>query len=242
MARGRRDRYHRIGFILPFTVAAIVTPVQIGVGDWAAHFVAERQPVKLAAMEGVYRTAEGVPLHIGGVAIDERMRYAIEIPYGLSLLAHWDPHARVLGLDTVPPDQWPPVNVVHLSFQAMVAMGFALLALALWAGAVAWRRRRLPESRWFYLAASLSGVAAVVALEAGWITTEVGRQPWIVYGHQRTAEAVNPARGLVVGFAIVALTYLVLTIVTVYVLRRLAADRPVPIAPQESDVAEAPVP
>ncbi|WP_246002433.1 cytochrome ubiquinol oxidase subunit I [Allorhizocola rhizosphaerae] len=242
MLRGRRDRYHRLGFAIPFTIAAVVTPVQIGVGDWAAHFVAERQPVKLAAMEGVFQTGEGVPLHVGGVVIDGEMRYAIEIPHGLSLLATWDPNGRIMGLDHVPRDEWPPVNVVHLSFQAMVAIGFALLGLAAWAGFIAWRRRRLPRSPWFYRAAALSGVGSVIALEAGWVTTEVGRQPWIVYGVQRTADAVNPAPGLVWGFVAVSVIYAMLTVATVYVLRRLARDVPVPVAPQERDVEEYPVP
>jgi cytochrome bd ubiquinol oxidase subunit I len=240
--RGRDDRYHRLGFLLPFAVAAAITPVQIGVGDWAAHFVAERQPVKLAAMEAVMQTDRGVPLHVGGVMIDGELRYALEIPDGLSLLAHWNPNAEIRGLEEVPEDQRPPVNVVHLSFQTMVAAGFALLGLAAWAAVVGWRRRRLPRSRWFYRAAGVSGVAAVVALEAGWVTTEVGRQPWIVYGVQRTAEAVNPAPGLVWGFVIVAVVYLLLTVATVYVLRRLATDRPVPLAPQELDVERSPVP
>src|SRR6185437_1514472 len=102
LLKGRRDDYHRTGFRVPFTVAAILTPIQIGVGDWAAHFVADYQPTKLAAMEGVYHTANGVPLHVGGVAIDGKLRYAIEIPDGLSLLAHWNPNARIVGLDQVP--------------------------------------------------------------------------------------------------------------------------------------------
>jgi cytochrome d ubiquinol oxidase subunit I len=239
MLRGRRDRYHRLGFLLPFAVAAAITPVQIGVGDWAAHFVAHRQPVKFAAMEGLYATERAAPLHLGGVYIDDQLRYAIPIPYGLSLLAHWDPTAEVSGLEEVPPDVRPPVNVVHWSFQLMVAAGFGLLALGVWLG-LAWRRRRdLPRSPWFLRASALSGVAAVVALEAGWVTTEVGRQPWIVYGVMRTREAVNPAPGLRLGFFAALLVYAVLTVATVYVLRRLAgraADAPetgIPAAPQE---------
>lgn len=237
MLRGRRDRYHRLGLLLPITVAAAITPVQIGVGDWAAHFVADYQPVKLAAMEGVFETGRGVPLHLGGIAVDGEMRYAVEIPYGLSLLAQWDPNGLVLGLNEVPPGDRPPVNVVHWAFQVMVGLGLALLALAVWLGIAWWRRREPPRSRWFLRAAALSGVAAVLALEAGWIVTEVGRQPWIVFGVMRTAEAVNPAPGLVWGFVLVSLVYLVLTVATVYVLRRLARDVPVPIAPQEPDVS-----
>ena len=233
--RGRRDRYHRLGFLLPFVLAAAVTPVQIGVGDWAAHFVADRQPVKLAAMEGVFHTERGAPLHLGGIAVDGQLRYAIEIPFGLSLLAHWNPNAEIRGLDQVPPDRRPPVNVVHPSFQAMVGSGLALLGLSGWFVLAWWRRRDLPRSRWFYRAASLAGVVAVVALEAGWVTTEVGRQPWIVYGIMRTRDAVSSAPGLRAGLFALLVVYTVMTVATVYVLRRLAR-MPLPVAPQEPDV------
>jgi cytochrome d ubiquinol oxidase subunit I len=236
MLRGRNDRYRRLGFLLPFAVAAVITPVQIGVGDWIAKVVAANQPVKLAAMEGVFTTQTGAPLHVGGVVVDGEMRYAVEIPYGLSLLAHWDPEAEILGLDDVPADERPPVNITHLAFQLMVAMGFFLLALSAWM-ALAWRRHRdLPRSPWFLRAAAVSGPAAVLALEGGWVTTEVGRQPWIVYGIERTADAVNPAPGLVYGFVVVSAVYLALTVATVYVLRLLARRRLEPIAPQEPDV------
>ncbi|MGP4022041.1 cytochrome ubiquinol oxidase subunit I [Actinomadura sp. 3N407] len=241
MLRGRRDRYHRLGFLLPFTFAAVVTPVQVGVGDWAAHLVAEYQPAKLAAMEGAYVTERGAPLHLGGIAVDGELRYAVEIPNALSLLAHWDPDAPVAGLDQVPVADRAPVNVVHWSFQIMVGIGFALLLLALWFAVVWWRRRDLPRTPWFLRAACLTGVGAVVALESGWVTTEVGRQPWVVYGVMRTKDAVNPAPGLWVGLALVTAVYVVLTVATVYVLRRLARDRPVPAAPQEQDVTGYPV-
>ena len=236
MLRGRRDRYHQLGFLIPFVAAAAITPVQIGVGDWAAHFVAHYQPTKLAAMEGVYHTERGVPLHIGGIAVDGKLRYAIEIPDGLSLLAHWDPDAEVQGLDQVKPVDRPPVNVVHLAFQTMVGLGFGLLGLGAWF-AIVWRRHRdLPRSVWFYRAAAVSGAAAVAALECGWVTTEVGRQPWVVYGRLRTTDAVNTAPGLWIGLLVVAAVYVVMTIATVYVLRRLARSTPVPVAPQDSDV------
>jgi len=195
--------------------------------------------VKLAAMEGVFRTERGVPLHLGGIAVDGELRYALEIPNGLSLLAHWDPDAEIRGLDGVPVADRPPVNVVHPAFQVMVGCGLALLGLAGWLLLARWRRRELPRSAWFLRAASAGGVLAVLALEAGWVTTEVGRQPWIVYGIERTADAVNPAPGLRTGFYLVATVYAVLTVVTVGVLRRLARDVPVPVAPQEDDVTAA---
>jgi cytochrome d ubiquinol oxidase subunit I len=242
MLRGRTDRYHRLGFLVPFTVAAVMTPVQVGVGDWAAHFVADYQPVKLAAMEGLYQSERGAPLHLGGIAVDGELRYAIEIPNALSLLAHWDPDAEITGLDTVPADQQPPVNIVHWSFQLMVGAGLTMLAVAAaFAFICAWRRDWL-TNRWFLRAAVLCGPAAVLALEAGWTTTETGRQPWIVYGILRTHDAVNTAPGLRVGLAVIVLVYTLLTAATVWVLRRLARDKPVPVAPQESDVETFPVP
>lgn len=239
--RGRRDHYHMLGFFVPFTVAAVLTPVQIAVGDWIARFIADYQPVKLAALEGVYDTARGVPLHVGGVVIDGEMRYAIAIPDGLSLLAHHNPNAEIMGLNQVPENDRPPVNVVHLSFQAMVGLGFALLALSAWPAVSWWRRRRPPQSRWFWRAAVLAGPAAVAALEAGWITTEVGRQPWIVYGIMRTADAVNPSPGLWAGLVILVAVYAALTAGAIFVLRRLTRDKPVPLAPQELDVKRYPV-
>jgi cytochrome d ubiquinol oxidase subunit I len=237
MLRGRRDRYHRLGFLIPFVLAASVTPAQIGVGDWAAKFLATNQPVKLAAIEGVYKTSSGVPLHVGGIYIDNEMRYALEVPNALSLLAHWDPNAVVTGLADVAEADRPPVNVVHIAFQLMVAIGLALLGLAAWFAAAWWRRRDLPHSVWFLRAAASAGVASAVAVEAGWVTTEVGRQPWAVWKVMRTAEAVTPVPGLLAGLLAVATVYVALTIATVYALRRLARV-PVPVAPQESDAEQ----
>ncbi|MFD0206795.1 MULTISPECIES: cytochrome ubiquinol oxidase subunit I [Saccharothrix] len=232
MLRGRRDRYHRLGLLIPLTVAAVVTPVQIGVGDWIANVVADNQPTKLAAMEAHHETSAGVPLSLGGIYVDGELRYAVEIPYGLSLLIHHDPDGVVPGLAEVPADERPPVNVVHLAYNAMVGIGSALLLLAGWFGLVWWRRRRIPHTRWFLRAVAVSGVAAAVAMEAGWITTEVGRQPWIVYGILRTADAVSPAPGLGYGLVAVVVVYTVLTAFTVVVLRRLARGHDT-LAPQE---------
>jgi cytochrome d ubiquinol oxidase subunit I len=234
MLRGRRDRYHRFGLMIPLTIAAIVTPIQIGVGDWIANVVAENQPVKLAAMEGLFRTGTAVPLSLLGVYYDDELHYAIEIPWGLSLLVTHDPNGFVAGLESVPPDLRPPVNVVHLAYNTMVGIGTALLLLAAWLGWTWWRRHRIPRSSWFLRAVAVSGVAAVIAMESGWVTTEVGRQPFTVYGILRTADAVSPAPGLYWGFYAVVAIYVVLTVFTVYVLRRLARSHATP-APQELD-------
>jgi cytochrome d ubiquinol oxidase subunit I len=146
----------------------------------------------------------------------------------------------VAGLDTVPPELRPPVNVTHLSYNLMVGIGFALVALAGWLGWYWWRRRDIPRSRWFLRAVAVSGVAAVTALESGWVATEVGRQPWVVYEIQLTRDAVSTAPGLRWGFFAVVAVYLVLTVMTVYVMRRLARGHEMP-APQEPEREEATV-
>jgi len=198
------------------------------VGDWAAKFLHERQPIKLAAIEGVFKSGSHVPLHLGGIYVDGEMKYAIEIPNGLSLLTGYKPSTFITGLETVPAENRPPVNIVHLAFQGMVGIGFALLALSGLFALVWLRKRRLPRTPWFWRAAALAGVGAAFALEAGWVTTEVGRQPWVVYGVLRTADAVNPAPGLRWGFYLVTVVYAVLTAITVVVLRRMTRTTPVP--------------
>jgi cytochrome d ubiquinol oxidase subunit I len=222
MLRGKRDRYHRIGFMIPFTVAAVLSPIQLLVGDWAAKFLATNQHIKLAAIEGLTHTTAGAPLSLGGVYIDGQLRYAIHIPNALSILAHWNPHAVVYGLDTAPPADRPPVTPVHLSFQVMVGFGTLFILLAIWYAILLRRHRDLTASRWFLRGASVAGIGAVLALEAGWVTTEIGRQPWIAWGHMRVLQAVNPEPGLTVGLIAVLVVYTVMTIATVTVLRLLA--------------------
>jgi cytochrome bd ubiquinol oxidase subunit I len=239
MLRGRRDRYHRLGLLVPLTGAAILTPVQIVVGDWAARMVAEYQPTKLAAMEGLAKTTKGAPESLFGYFSAGRLHDAIHIPDGLSLLARLNPHATIQGLDAVPASGRPPlVTLVHLSFDLMVGIGFGLLALGAWLAWSWWRTRELPQTAWFLRAVAVSGIAAVAAMELGWVTTEVGRQPWIVYHVLRVANAVNPEPGIQYGFYAVVAIYAILTVTTVAVLRRFTRARPVPDAPQERDVEE----
>lgn len=249
MLRGRRDRYHRLGFTVPFALGAVVTPAQLVVGDWAARFVADFQPTKLAAMEGVYRTGSHVPLTLGGISGHQGLKYGLEIPSGLSLLVGYSRDTVVQGLDRVPPALRPPVTGVHLAFDLMVLCGFFLLGMGAWLLATWFLRRRqgrgwLGEGRLasaFLALGALTGPAAVTALECGWTVTEEGRQPWVVVGLMRVRDAVNPAPGLMAGLWLVLVVYAAMTVAAVYVLRRLARGRPVPTAPQEADVAGYPV-
>ena len=220
--RGRRGRYERVALVVPLTVAAFAAPVQIVVGDWAARDVAREQPVKLAALEGLHETEAGAPVHLLGWYDGEEVRYGIELPRLLSLLAFHDPNARVDGLAEVPADERPPVNVVRIAFQTMVGIGLGLAAISLVYLFVWLRRRRLPRSRWFYRAVVAAGPLSVVALIAGWVTTEVGRQPWVVYGQMRTEEAITGAGGIPVGYASLVLVYAGLLAAVAWILRRLA--------------------
>jgi cytochrome bd ubiquinol oxidase subunit I len=219
---GRRDRYHRVGFVVPFTIAALVSPVQILVGDWAARSVAENQPVKLAAIEGLGQTTEGAPLHLLGWYRDGEVVGGIRIPRALSLLSEHRPDAEVAGLEEAPSDERPPVNVVRVAFQTMVAIGTGLFLLSAVYLAVWWRKRRPPASPWFYRAAVAAGPLATVALLCGWITTEVGRQPWIVYEVMRVDQAVTGADGIPFGYGFVAAVYALLTVGAVAILVRMA--------------------
>jgi cytochrome d ubiquinol oxidase subunit I len=213
--RGRRDRHHRVGLVVALSVAALAAPAQLLVGDWAARTVAERQPVKLAAFEGLERTTKGAPFSLPG---------GIEIPDLLSVLAFHDPGATVTGLDSVPADDRPPTGIVKVSFRTMVFIGTALTVLGAWFLWVWWRHARLPSSPWFHRALVAAGPLALVALIAGWITTEVGRQPWIVYQVMRTESAVTGASGVPVGFAALGLVYAGLVAVAFVMLRRLGRE------------------
>jgi cytochrome bd ubiquinol oxidase subunit I len=222
--RGRWGRYERTALAIPLTVAALAAPVQVLVGDWAAREVAIVQPVKLAALEGLGQSTRGAPTHILGWYTDGQVKYGIRIPKLLSLLAFHDPNATVRGLDTVPAEDRPPVNVVRVAFQTMVGIGTLLALLGMVFLFVRVRRKRLPESRWFYIALAVAGPASVVALISGWVTTEVGRQPWVVYGVMRTSQAVTGAGGIPVGYVTLVVVYLGVGLAVAWILRRLASQ------------------
>lgn len=215
--RGRHDRVHRLGIVVPLVFAAIAAPVQPFVGHFSGQRVADEQPAKLAAMEGLAETEARARLELGGWWSGDELVGAIPIPIDglLSFIAQNDPDATVIGLSDIPADERPPVNITHLAFQLMVALGTLLAGLAVWAAWRAWRARRgngdLLGSRWFLRALVLAGPAAVVAMEAGWVVTEVGRQPWIVYGHLRTSEAVTDAGYVWVTLVVLVVVYASMT-------------------------------
>jgi cytochrome d ubiquinol oxidase subunit I len=222
--RGRWGRFERTAITIPLTIAALAAPVQVLVGDWAARDVATTQPIKLAAIEGLGTTTRGAPEHLLGWYTDGQVKYGIEIPHLLSLLAFHSWNAPVTGLNAVPPNQRPPVNVVRIAFQTMVGIGTLLALLGMLYVVVRIRRKRLPESFWFYRAVVLAGPLSVIALIAGWTVTEVGRQPWVVYRVMPTADAVTGAKGIPVGYATLVVTYLAVACAVAWILRRLARE------------------
>lgn len=245
MLRGRRDRLHRLGMLIPLTIALIATPIQIFVGDTAARAVADHQPAKFAGFECIRKTGTDQTEYVGGICTSGGVKGAIGIPGLDSLLVGFSTGTKVTGLEQIPQDERPPANtLLHLSFDAMVGIGTALLALGAWLGLAWWRRRDIPATVWFLRAVAISGTAAILALWFGWIVTEVGRQPWIVQGFMRTSEAVTEAKGIWFVFAAVIVLYAGLGTGATLVLRTLSrrwreegdaeAEADIPYAPTEA--------
>jgi len=226
LLRGAAPAFHGRALMLALSVGAPAAVVQPLSGDLSARVVAETQPVKLAALEGQWETERGAPLRIGGWpdASREETRWALEIPRGLSLLAFHDPNAEVRGLRSVPPEDRPPVRIVHVGFQTMVGLGSAMALVALWAAWVAWRRRDLSSDRRLLRALVIVAPFGFLATEAGWVVTEVGRQPWVVQGFMRTAHAVTPMPGLVVPMVTFTALYVGLGIVVVALVASLVRE------------------
>lgn len=226
MLRGRTERYYRLGFLIPFTVAAIATPVQMLVGDFAARSVYHDQPVKFAAMELVDTNATDVPETLGGyLDADGDVRFGVPIPGLASFLSGGSTSTEIDGLDSVPPEDRPTlrqVNTVHLAWDVMVGIASALMLLVLWFAIVWWRRRALPRSKWFLRFGAISGIAAVIALEAGWVVTEVGRQPWVVYDYMRVEDAVTGNSGVWITFIGVVVLYTAVVATLIAVVRAMA--------------------
>jgi cytochrome d ubiquinol oxidase subunit I len=216
----RRNAFHRRALAIALLVGAPAAALQPVSGDLSARAVADYQPAKLAAMEAHFETGPRAPLVIGGLPdmATRETRFALRIPGGLSFLAHHDPDAVVTGLDQFPRQDWPHVPTVHLAFQIMVGLGTYLAVVAVWAGLLALRRRDLCDSTWLLRAVALAAPMGFIAIEAGWTVTEVGRQPWIVYGVLRTAEAVTPMPGLIVPFLGFTVLYCLLGVVVAWLL------------------------
>jgi cytochrome d ubiquinol oxidase subunit I len=227
LLRDQKNLFHRCALSIALMIGGITAVLQPFSGDLLARMLARYQPIKLAAFEGQFETERGAPLRIGGVPDVEtgETRYAIEIPYGLSLLAFHDPNAIIKGLEEFPRDQWPPVAIVHIAFQIMVAAGFAMMAVALWGLWLTWRRK-LYNSRRFLYAVVIASPFGFIAIESGWTVTEVGRQPWIIFGVMRTAEAVTPMPGLVIPFLTFTLIYIFLAVIVVLLLIRQVRESP----------------
>jgi cytochrome d ubiquinol oxidase subunit I len=245
MLRGRRDRLHRLGLLIPLTIACIVTPIQLFVGDTAAREVADHQPAKFAGMECIQKSGDDQTEYVGGICTSDGVKAAIPIPDLDSYLVGFSAGTEVTGLASIPADERPPANtLLHLAFDAMVGIGTALLALGAWLGFVWWRRRDIPRTPWFLRAVAVSGIGAILALWFGWIVTEVGRQPWIVQGYMRTEEAVTEAEGIWFAFGGVLLLYAGLGTGAILVLRAMsrrwreegdaAGEADVPYGPQEA--------
>jgi cytochrome d ubiquinol oxidase subunit I len=239
MLRGRRDDHHRLGFTVPFVFATVAAVSQPFIGHLLGLRLGTSQPSKLAAFELATETESPSPLRLGGLLIDGQVRFSIDIPVLGSVISRNSFTKPVQGLETIPDADEPPINLAHLAFQSMVGIG-TLLALAVvifWLAR--WRKRDLTDNRWFLRFAVVAGPLAVVALECGWIATEVGRQPWTVWRVLRTSEAASTSGGLWWSLAGVVVVYLGMTVGAYVVLRSMArrwrsgeVDLPSPYGPE----------
>lgn len=222
LLKDRGNLFHRKAMKIALAVGALAAIVQPLSGDYSAKDVAERQPAKLAAMEGHFKTSQPAPLIIGGIPDEEaeEVHYAIEIPGMLSFLAHGDFNAEVIGLDQFPKDEWPPVVVTHIAFQIMVAAGFIMMGVGLIYLFLYWKRKEVLFQNWFLWMVGLCMPLGFIAVEAGWTVTEVGRQPWIIYGIMKTEDALSSMPGLQYPFYIFTGLYLLLTGILIWLMRR----------------------
>lgn len=220
LLREPMNTFHRRALAIALLVGAPAALLQPISGDISARNVARYQPAKLAAMEALFETRRSAPLLLGGWPDMETrtVRYGIEIPAGLSLLAAHDPDAEIAGLDQFPREDWPHVPTVHVAFQVMVGLGTAMALVALWVVWTVARRRQIAEHPLLLKALAVCAPFGFIAIEAGWTVTEVGRQPWVVHGVLRTADAVTPMPGLTYTLAGFTLLYILLGIVVVWML------------------------
>ncbi len=229
LLRTPAEPFHRKAFAIAWILAVVTTLLQPISGDLLAKQVAHNQPVKLAAMEGQFETERGAPLRIGGIPDVARRKtsYALEIPKALSILSYNDPNAEVKGLNHFPEENWPPVAIVHIAFQVMVGCGVILLVTTLLGMGLSMKHRTWPFSAWFLKLVIACSPLGILAIQAGWTVTEVGRQPWIIYGVMLTRDAVTPMPQLMIPFLTFSLLYLFLAVVVVFLLKRQVFDTPI---------------
>ena len=222
LLKDRHNLFHQKALKISLTVGAIAALIQPISGDISAKDVAERQPIKLAAMEALFETSQPADFVIGGIPDEDtkQVNYAIHIPKLLSFLAHGDFNAEVIGLDAFPEEEHPPVLITHIAFQIMIFCGMLLAALAVLYLLFTWRWKYMIDRRWFLWVVTLAMPLGFIAVEAGWTVTEVGRQPWIIYGIMRTEDAVSSMPGLDVTFYIFTSLYLMLSFILVWLMRR----------------------
>ena len=222
LIKNKKNQIHRKAFIIALSFGSIFAVLQPLSGDFTAKDVAKRQPIKLASMEGHFKTEKGAGLTIGGIPDEktETTKYGIKIPKFLSFLAYGDFNAEVKGLDDFPRENWPPILIVHLAFQIMVACGFILAALSIlfWIFRIKWKDKLLDNK--FLINAAVCAPLGFIAIEAGWIVTEVGRQPWVIYNILKTVDSVTPVPGQVFHLSAFFVIYSILSIVAVWLMRR----------------------
>jgi len=227
--RGKRDEYHRKAMLLGLTLGLVSIPLQMIAGDAIARSLETQQPVKLAAMEAVYNTSDDVPLHLMGIPdVPQQSWYTngLVIPDGLSLLVGFSPNTTVQGLNSVPANDRPSdplIVIIHLAFDLMVLFGTFMMLVAF----VFWilffvRRGKIPEYGWLLWGIILCGPMAFIAVECGWVVTEEGRQPWVIYNFLRTSDAVTTAPYLNFTFGVFTITYILMSIILIVLLLRLA--------------------
>jgi cytochrome bd ubiquinol oxidase subunit I len=218
--KGHEFHLHAVRIALAFgTIAALIQPFS---GDLSAKNIAKLQPAKLAAMESLFKTSKPAPLVIGGIpdVKQEDVKYGLHIPGLLSFLAHGDFKAEVTGLDKFNKDEWPPVPIVHFAFQIMVLMGLLMAGAGLLYLLFSFKWKDNLQKKWWLKLLAWLTPTGFIAVEAGWIVTEVGRQPWIIYGIMKTSEAVTPMPGIQYPFYLITTIYLMLTFIVIWLMRR----------------------
>lgn len=222
LRRDPNNQFHRKAFTIALCVGGVVAILQPISGDISAKRLAKYQPIKLAAMEGQWETERGAPLRIGGIPDEdaEETRYALEIPKALSFLANFDPNSEIMGLKDVPKENRPPVVIVHIAFQIMVACGIVMIIAGILGGWLAWKKKGLPTQTWYLRFVTICSPLGFIAIEAGWTVTEVGRQPWIIYNIMKTKDAVTSMPNLIIPFIGFTILYIFLSVVVVILLRR----------------------